>query len=342
MEERNSKEQASNGTGECTCKPFDMPQEPSGSIKSIRRLIKALEDELENIQAARPTDATKKFGDDLKDADKEYQGIADIVTKYETFYNQKLDDELEKAKLWKKEIVSWSDDEVGRDAKRDIKKLRDGYEAEEKKDGKCCEWLSFREQVNDLNDCLGQAMTAEQEAKDDNEAYKGFEKGLTDRFAELKSLFDKAEALWKAKKYKSVYAVRLEFDDVYRKLSDVDTWESRKKRCNGQSVSASGEGGQPTQSYVGQSSKPGTEMETKKPFTPDEFRVELTQALRNLIGAKYQRFRWQQQRLVLESDSKRFKDLCDKFRKSRRDQFIQEAEDVEDKSGGTQSGAEMA
>lgn len=46
--------------------------------------------------------------------------------------------------------------------------------------------------------------------------------------------------------------------------------------------------------------------------------------------ASYQRFREDQSVLTKESQSKKYKDVCDLVRKSRRDEFIQEAEDVAD------------
>ena len=104
MEERRYEETAGGGTGKCRCYPLPTDQLPDEE-SSIRRLLKALEKELETF-ADKPTEATKKFGDDLKDADKEYQGIDAIVSKYPDFYD-KLECKLAEAKTWKEEIEAW-------------------------------------------------------------------------------------------------------------------------------------------------------------------------------------------------------------------------------------------
>jgi hypothetical protein len=334
MEERNSKEQPRIGRGECNCKPFDPPKENKGD--SIRRLLTTLEEKLEEIEIKRPTDATKKFGDDLKDANKEYQGIGDIVSKYEKFYDQ-LGCRLAEAKNWMKDIDIWSHDEPVDE--KAIQKLREEqYEKEEKDGGKCCRWLGFRDSLNLQQDCLARAVRAEEEAKDDNEAYKGFEKTVTDQFTDLKSLRDKAETYWKAEKYQSVFAVSLEFDDVYGHLGTVITWKYQRDRCKPKvsmppTAPTKAEYSQQIQSGYQHEQKPEKTAEERlwtqeDPWTPEEFRARLTKALHDLILTKYQRFSWQQQRLELELDAKAYKDACDKFRKSRRDNFIQEAQDV--------------
>lgn len=339
MEERKSEEQTSNGTGKCECKDFQPNPPHPVDTESIRRLLKALEEELEDTQANRPTEATKKFGDDLKDADKEYQGIAEIVSKYEKFYDQ-LECKLAEARGWKEKLDEWNAENEDLPTAA-IEKLREEYEAEEKKNGVCCKWLEYRDRLNKQNDCLAQATRKEEEAKDDNEAYKGFEKTLSDRFAELKTLFDKAGTLHDAEKHKSVYAVSLEFDDVYKNLGKVITWEYRRKRCNGNGDGSQDEDSQQARSGARQGGQQVPEQDLKKQWTPENLRTALTDALRKLIRAKYQRFRWQQQRLETESDSKRFKDACDKFRKTRRDEFIQEAEDIPSNEGGSDtSGAQ--
>lgn len=359
MEERNSNVKSSSGTETDVCKLPDPNPTLPGNDKPIRRLLIVLEEELEKTEAKNPTDATKKFADDLKDADKQYQGIADIVSKYEKFYDQ-LDCKLAEVRTWRKDLKTWTEDEVTPKTRKLIRDLRDEYEAEEKstkdKVGKCCQWLALRGKLNNLNslnDCLAKAVRKEEEAKDDNEAYKGLEKTVTDRFAELKSLYEKAKTLWEAEKYNSVYAVKLEFDDVYDHLGTVITWAYQQERCAPPKTESGGAYGQRSASGDAQDKEP---PESVAPAVPppsvEDFRKKLTDALRALIIRKYTRFRWQQYRLELEIDIKKFKDACDKFRKTRRDEFIQEAQDIpmqpKDQStarnlnatGGTQTEAE--
>jgi hypothetical protein len=314
MEEQRREEQASGGTGRYRCYPWQTDHLP-GNDKPIRRLLKALEQELEEY-ADKPTDATKKFGDDLKEFDKEYQGIADVAGKYETFY-AKLECRLAEAHTWKEQIENWCSEKVDENTRRAIRTLReDDYDAKDREF--FCQWLAFRARLIRLSDCLGQALKKEEEARDDYGAVKGFEKTLSDRFAELKSLFDKAKGFQDNEKFKSVCAVGSEYAEVYDNLSTVRTWEYLKNLCDGDQSS---------------------DEEARLVWPPDKFRTELTNALRALILAAYQRFRWHQQRMETESDTKKFKEASDKFRKGRRDEFIQEAEDITARQGADRPGA---
>ncbi len=66
----------------------------------------------------------------------------------------------------------------------------------------------------------------------------------------------------------------------------------------------------------------------KREWKPSIYRIKLAGALRHLILTKYQRFRYQQQWYELDANAKKFRDACDKFRAGRREEFVQEAEDV--------------
>lgn len=379
MEERRSYEQDNGGTGECDCRPF-----PDGHLRetaSIRRLIKKLEAELlegpppDKGQPPRkyePTEATKKFGEELKDFDKEYQGLAGIVSSYEKFFDN-LDCLLAKARAQREQIDEGWKGQVDANARKAIADLREVYEAEEKRTGSCCKWIGYRDLLNKQGDCLARAARTEEEAKDDNEAFKGFEKTLTDRFKDFERLTGEADKLRKAEKFKSVYAVALEFADAYKKLDVVVTWEYQRNKCKdddkeqqpnavGQPQSYGGEQQSYTadqQSYGGGQSRPdgdeeaghgeggseqGDDGEDEKKYRPKvmppkEYKEALDKALRTLILSKYQRFRWHQKRLEIELKVKDFKDVCEKFRKSRQDEFIQEAEDAEAAPSGATSKA---
>src|SRR4030095_8346994 len=104
MDEPKPDEPGGNSPGKCKCKPWkiDVPDEQ----QPFRRLLLALEKALQDF-ASEPSEATKKFTDDLKDAEKENQGIAALVTKYKEFYD-KLDCKLADAKRWKAEIDEWT------------------------------------------------------------------------------------------------------------------------------------------------------------------------------------------------------------------------------------------
>src|SRR6185369_1460240 len=83
-------------TGTCTCPDF--PLETGGANEPFRRLLQRLEDILEPL-SEKPDDATKKLADDLKDADKEYQGVVALVNKYKDFF-EKLDCKMAEAINW--------------------------------------------------------------------------------------------------------------------------------------------------------------------------------------------------------------------------------------------------
>lgn len=308
MEDRKSVEQSSYNMGRCHCRSWEI-DDSAASGGSVRRLIKALEKILEDPETT-PTEATKKFGDDLKDADKEYQAITDVLSKYEKFYDD-LECKMAAARNWKEEINAWCKDKVDQSTSDAIKALRrDSYDLEEK--DRCCKWIEYRAKLIELYDCLKQAGVKVEEATEDYAAIKGLEKTLTDRFADLKRLRDKAETLFKAEQYKSVCAVYLEFEEVFNNLSLVETWDYAVKKCNKE-----------------QYAMPGSDP--KKDWPPEEFKKKLSEFLRVLILAKYQRFRWHQQLIERDTDNKTSKEACIKFRKSRQDDFILEAQDQEGK-----------
>lgn len=316
MEEIISKEQTGGGNGKCICKDFQ-PQKPlPDERQSIKRLIKALEEELDTY-SDKTTDAVKKFSQELKDADKEYSGIATIVSGYKKFL-EKLACKRADASNWHKELVKWCHEEVDVPTREAIKDLRaTGYDRIEKK--YCCQWLSLREKLSLLDNCLGQAARKVAEAKDDFDAWKGYEKALSKRFDDLKSLYDKAVALHGEEKHKSVCAIHLEFHDLYQTINVVLTWQYKRNECKNLTSDS--------------------KTCPKDEISAEQYSDELIKALRILILAKYQHFRWHQQQLELESESKKNKEACDKFREIRKDEFIQEAEDVKVQASSSQQQA---
>jgi hypothetical protein len=352
MEERRSVEQDGYDAGPCRCDDWDPPEPLPGEDQSIRRLLKALEQELETYE---PTEATKKFGDDLKDGDKEYRGVAEVVSKYETFYDDKLYTMLAKARSWRKDLNEWCEGGVGAATREAIKELRQsGYDAVERRH--CCHALEYGDKLVHLYDCLAQSRKKEEEAGADYKEYKEFEKGLTDRFAELESLYKQAEAYRDKQRHKAVCALAIEYAEVYRGLGAVRTREYWRRKCHGgDDYAPEGDGEEPEQEeyyegaegeyqqtppkgqppYKGRQPPPqqgghkAHKPDLKKQWPPDKFRTELIKALRRLILSKYQRFRWQQKWLEVETEGKKAKEACDKFRKGRREEFVQEAEDIE-------------
>lgn len=345
MEERRSEEQAGQDTGACVCQEFAPPNPLPGEGESVRRLIKALEEELEWHE---PTDATKKFADELKDADKEYRGVADVVSKYEEFYD-KLDGLLATARGWRKDIREWCEAGVDPETRAAIRTLRrKSYDAKERE--QCCQALDYADRLSALSDCRGQWARREEEAQADYKQFKEFEKSVNDRFGALKSLFDQAKGHRDKERNRAVCAVALEFNEVYSELGVVRTADYWRSKCRGSRGGEAGDygygeeeqgeyegeetdvagrgaqqqsGGQQSESRAG-----GGASSLKRQWPPARYRRELAGALRRLIMTKYQRFRYQQQWYELDANAKKFRDACDKFRASRREEFVQEAEDV--------------
>jgi regulator of replication initiation timing len=393
--------------GKCSCPDFPVDTLPDCD-QPLRRLINALE-EILNSYADTPSDATKKFADDLKDCDKEYQGLADVVKKYKETYD-KLDCDLSEADKHEQEINAWWTGKVDDKVKKEIKKRWYKW-YEYKEQDICCKWIKARQDFY-LLDCRSQSDKKADDLKEDFDAIKGFEKTLKDRFAELKSLYDKAKSLRDAERFNSVWAVQIEYSKVRKNLGLLQTWEERSKDCekkakpqNDQNSNQTGPSitTQPDIQIVAvketanftvtaagtmplsyQWKKDGVDITgatnpsyTTPPTTaadngsyfavtvtnnagsvtsnnaplilenPDadvpaltiadvpaltiiELSNKLKKALCLLIKARYQRFRWYQDWFDKESDSKKSKEDCEKFRKTRRDEFIQEAEDVQE------------
>lgn len=309
-------------TGKCECPDWKLEDGPAN--EPFRRLLQRLEDILEDLAETKPTDATKKFADDLKDAEKEYQGVVALVNKYKEFYD-KLDCKMAEVTNWKEDMAQWIAGKLTQGEKDAIKNShKTNYEDVETKI--CCEWIKCREYYISMQDCFERSKKKEEEAKDNYDAIKNLEKTLGDRFADLKSLFEKAKGYRDEERFRAVYAVSLEFEDVFQDLSVLRDWFRARTECDIDS-----EQGQYAQDGAG-------ENDPRKVWTEKKFKAELVRRLRLLILAKYQKFRWWHDFLTRTADNQKKKEACEKFRKERRDKFIQEADDIEPEEGEGEGG----
>jgi hypothetical protein len=350
-------------TGNCKCDKWPV-EVPNGDLP-LRRLILALKEAVKDL----PPEATKKFEDELKDAEKESQGILAVVNKYKEFYD-KLDCRLAEAKTWKEDIARWlvgKIDQPTADAITEFRKTH--YEDVEKKI--CCDWLVLRDQLNKMRDCLEQAKRTEEERKKDYDDFKVFEKTLGDQFTLLKSLYDQAKALNAEQRYKGVFALSLEYGEVYDNLGLFRSWAYARSQCpqlppdeygqpceqetpptppeggeyaTGQPEppptpsGGGGYGGQPPARPEGGGYEQG-EGGLKTKWTPEKFKNRLTCYLRELILAKYQSFRWQLEFQTKTTDTDKGETACKDFRKERQKQFVDEADEVQTpKSSGGGNG----
>jgi hypothetical protein len=353
-------------TVECTCEewPVEVPDE----TQPFRRLLLALKEALQDL----PPETSKKFEDELKDAEKESQGIAAVVAKYKEFYD-KLDSRLSEAKCWKEEIARWLKGKLSQAAKDAIENFRKTH-YDDLDHKTCCDWLALRDGLIHQRDCLEQAKRTEEESKKDYDDFKAFEKELGGRFDKLKALFEQAKALNAEQRYKAVFAVSLEFNDIYDTLSLVRDWANARRECGEQNgygeteqeptpgggqygaqeptpppTEGGGYGGQQTQPEYGGEQTQGGEYGDdgqaggglKEQWTPDKFKTRLMRYLRVLVLAKYQRFRWQVFFQTQTAAAEKGGKDCQAFRDERQKQFIDEADDIptpESQAGGGEEG----
>jgi len=352
-------------TGKCHCDDLSMDGIPDAT-QPFRELLDALSERVKAL--APPTEASTKFPDELKDIEKEYQGIDAIVAKYKEFYDKQLDCRLADVKRWRAKINEWSST-LDPNTKACIRKYR-----KEKYDDKesqiCCAWINLRRKLNLSSDCLVQARNTEARKQEAYDKLKGFLDTITKVFTDLEALFKKADAFNKEDKPKSVYAVGLEFEDLYKLIDWPKTDEEKCPKPNGgtgeqpepsgggyaqQPPSTPPSGGYaktppppPSGGGYGQSQEPASEESTeghseseelKKKLSPTELRSRLIAALRDLVLAKFHRLLLHHELLKDTAQAEDKKKECEKFRGDRQKLFLDLAEDIPivpgcDKSNG--------
>jgi len=352
-------------TGTCTCEKWtvEVPDED----QPLRRLLLALREAVQEL----PPEAVKKFEDELKDAEKESQGILPAVNKYREFYD-KLDCRLAEARTWKADIARWLVGKIDERTKQAVRSFRAEYYDDVERTI-CCDWIALRDRLNGMRDCLVQAQRTEEERKKDYDDFKAFEKTLGERFTQLKSLYDQAKSLLAEQRYKAVFAVSLEYKEVYDNLGLFRDWDYARSQCRTPGAGSDAETVEEEEAAAeggGYGSRGTTETETtegeahgeqqaaegggdaygagglKRRWTPEQFKTTLTSNLRKLILAKYQRFRWQYEFQSAAADAERGERACAAFRDERMKQFVEEADEVPvlgaDAGGGDETSQQPA
>ncbi|HKG62335.1 MAG TPA: hypothetical protein VKB05_21420 [Pyrinomonadaceae bacterium] len=337
-------------TGPCKCDDLNMEGIPDAK-QPFRELLDALSEKVKTL-ATEPTEASTKFPDELKDIEKEYQGIDAIVAKYKEFYDKQLDCKLADVKRWRAKIKEWAstlDDTTMKCIERYRKEKYD-----DKENLICCRWIDLRRKLNYSSDCLVQARNKEARQQEAYDNLKGFLDTITKVFTDLEALFKKADAFNKEDKPKSAYAVGLEFEDLYKLIDWPGTDEEKCPKPNGgagQSDPTTQSGGYATTpgsqsgGAYGQSQEPSSEgssegyddsEQLKKKLSPTELRSRLIAALRELVLAKFHRFLLHHELLKNTANAEAAKKECDKFRADRQKLFLDLAEDIpcEKGSGG--------
>lgn len=273
---------------------------------TLQRVLDSLKTDLQNEPAE--NNAISQFKKDLSFIEQEYKGISEIVNAYEKAYKDFNGAKKNEAQKQWESIMNWSDNMVPKKIAGAITSLRDGefYAGKEKKLKKDLE--RAEEEYYSLHECYQFYEVKEKRAIQDLEQAKSYEKTVGDSFKELKNLYEAANSLKDAGKHNSVFAVRLEFDDI------------RKKTI--------------------------AEQDGGGLADPETFKNNLTSALRKVIAFKHERFLWHKD--FIAKQDKAQKDLqarqsaFEKAKQSyedhilnKRDRMIREAEDIQPDSDAT-------
>ena len=320
-------------TGPCKCDDLNTEGIPPAT-QPFRELLDTLSERVKAL-ATEPTEASTKFPDELKDIEKEYQGIDAIVAKYKEFYDKQLDCKLADVRRWRANINEWTSP-LDQSIKKCIRRYRaEKYDNKEK--SICCRWIDLRRTLNYSSDCLVQARNKEARKQEAYDSLKGFLDTITKVFTDLEALFKKADAFNKEDKLKSVYAVSLEFEDLYKLIDWPKTDEEKCAKPYGGAGEQSEPGGygqSQEPSYEGSAEGYDESEQLKKKLSPTELRSRLIAALRELVLAKFHRFLLHHELLKNTANAEAAKKECEKFRTDRQKLFLDLAEDIPCEQGG--------
>jgi hypothetical protein len=187
--------------------------------KSIRVILDEYKDELQKELAQ--TDATKDFAKDIEDMVKEYEGISDIVAKYQDAHQNAFKEEKCKAqKLWEDEAKEWGkvlDD--NKDLKNTIKNLAKHYD--NKADSAKSDMDAARDAFNSIESNLDKARSEESYALNVFNKSKGFENKAKEYFTDFKKLVEDGKKYNDVGNLKLVYALFLEIEVVWQNIQNL-------------------------------------------------------------------------------------------------------------------------
>lgn len=270
---------------------------------TIQRVFDILRTELKKESSE--TEATTKFKEDLTFFENEYSGIQEICSAYKEAYREFNDKMIDKAKEQWENIVSWSEGKVGTNVETAIKELRQGpYYAEGINNLKKIK-DDIEEELFSLKNCHEYFEKLSNRAIEEFEKTKIYEKTIKDYFTDLTKLHEEAKKYKDAEKYRSLFVIRLEFEDIREKtLTPKDS---------------------------------GTLID------PEKLKEDLANGLRKIIAFKHERFLWhkdflenQKALLQKQKDFEKAKENYEEHIKNIRDRLIREAEDIQLATGSTQ------
>jgi hypothetical protein len=196
------------------------------SGNTIRHMLKTLKEEL---QRTAPSEATNDFLTDITKVEQEYNELPDIVAEYAAVYPgfKQSGTQYNTAKSQWNEIKKWETNSTLLDnVKQDIKKLREeSYRDETKEplnDTHPKKILENSKQVfRSIKSCYEQCQDEEKDMFDQYNEEKAFKQTADGWFAELKDLHEQMKSFDDKKKYRSVYAVYLEAEQVWQKINGL-------------------------------------------------------------------------------------------------------------------------
>ena len=270
---------------------------------TIGRLLNELEMTLSHELENNPdSEATKSLENNLAILNKEYQEeISKIVDDYQNEYPSWIREKLPKAEEQYKKLVNWSDDidNPGKEFRQAIKELREKYY----NDTENClmvEWERTQQQLKNGKCCRDRALKLKEITEQEFDDAKKFKDTVNNWFKELDKIYKQAEVLLDQENYKALYAYRLEFDSILQQLRQLKPDESKRRVLNSTVVK---------------------DWEWLKSL--------LTKYLRNYCLITYEYFYWQKNWLELIEQEEKAASSYRDFKKSRGEDFVREAQDVE-------------
>lgn len=212
-EDRTNMGEAYSGDSGC-----EIPKNDQLALGSIRDRLEYLR---QLVQESAESDAVKELGKDVETLTKIYDGLPDIIAKYRLAHKDFVGSMKDEAKRQWDDLQSWTDDEVAPPIKNKINKLAGVYA---KKSGTLETELSAKTKAfRSQKSCLDQARDEEADAQSTFDEAKNFEAKAKAWFTDLTSLHKDAKGYLEAKEYEALYAVSLEFKDIYGKVQELET-----------------------------------------------------------------------------------------------------------------------
>ena len=287
-----------------TNNPLENKTAPDTERLKQQSTIGRLLNELQNIYQKESgenqnSEAGKDFQKNLTDLQNKYNTeLPKIVDDYQKEYANFIKEKLPKVEEQYKKLVNWTDDidTPKANLRKTLKDLKDQSYDKVEIELKT-QWEQARNEFKNGQCCSEQVQTLKQQNDSDFDEQKKFKDQVTNWFKDCDSLYQQAEQLMDQENYRKLYAYRLEFGSI------LDEIKHLKKETS-----------------------PGEDTPAKD---GEWLKSTLTQCLRQCCITTYESFYWKKYWLEVTAREKKAKEDYEKFKASRRDQFVREAQDIE-------------